>query len=124
MNAQLSAAAAATALKRASSLHKPTATTPTMTHQVDGPDGPQSTDLAAAQAMPPLRRRRSSMSERSFRSQTPEEHARIRRDSLSDGRTIPESARRGSFSIPMTLRSPSHKSSLSKGKKRANVQSL
>ena len=59
---------------------------------------------------PGLHRRTSSMSERSFRAQAPEDHARKRAASLMDVSidTKPEKPKRkGSFTIPMSLRSNS-----------------
>jgi hypothetical protein len=101
----LSAAAAATALKRASS----------QTNLQDGRPasaGPEGTGLQTS-PRPGLRRRTSSMSERSFRAQAPEEHAREKRDrpaSIVDGAATSREGsvkRKGSFSLPKSLRSNS-----------------
>src|SRR5271169_5797077 len=95
----LSAAAAAAALKRASS-------------QSLRDDSRQSPAAAAAQnsSRPVLRRRTSSMSERSFRAQSPEGRARDRRDRPASAiDTTPDKAekpgkRRGSLTLPVSLR--------------------
>lgn len=95
----LSAAAAAAALRRASS-------------QADR----ITSDVASLSAVhisprPPLRRRTSSMSERSFRAQAPEKHARERRErpqSMIDTRPDKDIGmnRKGSFSLTRGLRRP------------------
>src|SRR5579859_853941 len=105
----LSAAAAAAALKRASSQtqidrHALTAAGAAATHDDTSP-------------RPGLRRRTSSMSERSFRSQTPADHARERRErpgSMVD--TTPEKLekgvrRRGSFTFSGLMGSSKQKTS-------------
>lgn len=117
----LSAAAAAAALKRASS-------------QSLRDDSRQSPAAAATAAQissrPPLRRRTSSMSERSFRAQSPEGRAKERRDrpaSVID--TTPEKAekqvkRRGSLTLPISLRPNSSEKKKAKGVAPGVIQPL
>src|SRR5271170_853698 len=100
----LSAAAAAAALRRASSQKFEEEL---LQHQ--RPSSAQG--IAPSSPRPGLRRRTSSMSERSFRAQAPEDHARERAASLMDVSidNIPSDKpkRKGSFTIPISLRSNS-----------------
>src|SRR5271155_5306885 len=97
----LSAAAAAAALRRASSQK--------FEEEHQRPSSAQG--IAPSSPRPGLRRRTSSMSERSFRAQAPEDHARERAASLMDVSidNIPSDKpkRKGSFTIPISLRSNS-----------------
>ena len=74
VQSNLSAAAAATALRRASS-QSPSQKDVTPQSRLSTSSG-----VGVSPSRPGLRRRTSSMSERSFRAQAPEEHARERRD--------------------------------------------
>src|SRR5277367_6741940 len=95
----LSAAAAAAALRRASSQK--------FEEEHQRPSSAQG--IAPSSPRPGLRRRTSSMSERSFRAQAPEDHARERAASLMDVSidTPDKSKRKSSFTIPMSLLSNS-----------------
>src|SRR5271155_1167175 len=102
----LSAAAAAAALRRASS-QKFEEELLSLQHQRPS----SSQGIYPSSPRPGLRRRTSSMSERSFRAQAPEDHARERAASLMDVSidNIPpdKPKRKGSFTIPISLRSNS-----------------
>ena len=97
VQSNLSEAAAATALKRASTL---SASQQDLHSQQPHQRRPSSSSLSGR---PVLRRRSSSMSERSFRQKSPEEAARERSGQATPEREKPK--RRGSFSLPMSLRS-------------------
>src|SRR5277367_1735942 len=102
----LSAAAAAAALRRASS-QKFEEELLSLQHQRPS----SSQGIYPSSPRLGLRRRTSSMSERSFRAQSPEDHARERAASLMDVSidNIPpdKPKRKGSFTIPISLRSNS-----------------
>src|SRR5271170_55322 len=99
----LSAAAAAAALRRASSQK--------FEEELLSQRPSSSQGIAPSSPRPGLHRRTSSMSERSFRAQAPEDHARERAASLMDvsvDNIPPEKPKRkGSFTIPISLRSNS-----------------
>src|SRR5579859_4590186 len=102
----LSAAAAATALKRANSQAS-------LDHR---PSSAGAVPTSPNFSRPPgLQRRRNSMSERSFRVTAPEDAAREKRDRPASVMDVTTSSnqgsikRKGSFSLPMSLRGNSQK---------------
>src|SRR5579859_5894710 len=122
----LSAAAAAAALKRAASQTQITQQQSSTAPFVAATGG-QAND-AQTSPRPGLRRRTSSMSERSFRHQTPEDHARERRErpaSIADTTSeIKDKGvkRRGSFTLSGLGRSSSKKSNISAAASGTNAQ--